>query len=302
MPSGVYVRTQEARDNIRKARLGKIASKESCEKRSKSLTESWKDRKAIRCEIVCGICSRKFLVTEIKRDKAKYCSHKCYYKSLERKGKLRIPRETRICKCGCEETFVCKENSDQRFIHGHAVRVQSRETKDKRSRSRLKRKEELGYINSPSARKKSSDSALERWQNPVYKDSQIKAIFKYRKVAPNIPEKFLFSIVDKLFPNQYLLNTKGEHARPAGKLPDIVNIKEKKCIEHYGDYYHANVEYCNEACLRFVEGIPVEVIRNNDKERINLIEKEGWKVLVVWNHELKDIDNVINKIIEFQAL
>lgn len=30
-----------------------------------------------------------------------------------------IPRETRICGCGCDGTFECKVNSKQKYIHGH---------------------------------------------------------------------------------------------------------------------------------------------------------------------------------------
>lgn len=34
----------------------------------------------------------------------------------------KISSETRICKCGCEETFECKTNSKQKFIHGHSCK------------------------------------------------------------------------------------------------------------------------------------------------------------------------------------
>lgn len=33
-----------------------------------------------------------------------------------------VSREIRICKCGCKETFICKENSKQGYINGHYVR------------------------------------------------------------------------------------------------------------------------------------------------------------------------------------
>ena len=43
--------------------------------------------------------------------------------SNTKKGRLRIPRETRTCLCGCKETFICKENSKQRFIKDHYIRT-----------------------------------------------------------------------------------------------------------------------------------------------------------------------------------
>lgn len=31
----------------------------------------------------------------------------------------KIPREDRLCQCGCNITFICKVNSKRKFIHGH---------------------------------------------------------------------------------------------------------------------------------------------------------------------------------------
>jgi len=56
-------------------------------------------------------------------DKIKFCSTKCMHA-----GRI-IPVETRICACGCGETFVCKVISDQRYINHHASRA--KEIKEK---------------------------------------------------------------------------------------------------------------------------------------------------------------------------
>jgi hypothetical protein len=44
-----------------------------------------------------------------------------------------IPREDRLCQCGCGNSFKCKINSKQRFISGHNRRGEhwSQEVKDK---------------------------------------------------------------------------------------------------------------------------------------------------------------------------
>ncbi|MFA5037902.1 MAG: DUF559 domain-containing protein [Candidatus Izemoplasmatales bacterium] len=45
-----------------------------------------------------------------------------------------IERESRVCKCGCNETFICRINSKQKFLFGHINngRHSSQETKNKR--------------------------------------------------------------------------------------------------------------------------------------------------------------------------
>lgn len=49
---------------------------------------------------------------------------------------FRIPRETRICECGCEETFECKINSKKRFVRGHNSQGQI-PTKEVREKLRI---------------------------------------------------------------------------------------------------------------------------------------------------------------------
>jgi len=204
-------------------------------------------------------------------------------------GKLRIPRETRTCECGCGNLFICKITSKQKFIRYHNRRgiCASQETLKKQLDSLFSRKKEI------------SKTQKKLWEDPIYRDSQIKAIMSGSNKKPNECEKLLFKIVDSLFPGSWLLNTKGEHIRPAGKCPDIVNIKEKKCIEHRGDYWHANPEFCKRTGTKFVSGISVEDIRQRDKKRIDLIEKKGWKILIIWEHELKDMEKLKDKILEF---
>jgi len=48
-------------------------------------------------------------------------------------GRKTLPRETRICACGCTETFVCKINSPQRYIFGHQNRGKLRIPRETRT-------------------------------------------------------------------------------------------------------------------------------------------------------------------------
>lgn len=45
-------------------------------------------------------------------------------KGSSNKGTLYVPRENRLCKCGCGLTFVCKVNSGKQFLtYGHVVKT-----------------------------------------------------------------------------------------------------------------------------------------------------------------------------------
>jgi G:T-mismatch repair DNA endonuclease (very short patch repair protein) len=61
---------------------------------------------------------------------------------------------------------------------------------------------------------------------------------------------------------------------------------QKKIIELFGDYWHGK-----ERTGKNKKGV--------EKERINCFAKYGYQTLIIWEHELKDINIVINKIVEF---
>lgn len=61
-----------------------------------------------------------------------------------------------------------------------------------------------------------------------------------------------------------------------GKNPDFVNCNGKKLIiELFGDYWHKD---------------------DNPEDRAKVFEPFGYKTLVIWEHELKDIENLKNKL------
>ena len=268
MPSGIYIRTKECNIINSESKKGRKHTQETKDKISISVLES--------------------------------CN-----------GRI-IPLEVRYCECPCNQSFTCKVNSKQRFISGHNLRCQSVEMLDKAKKARegykhtQKTKDKIGEgntgkVRSSEIREQTSKFHTELWKDPKYRDFQIKAIMAGSNKKPNNQEMYLFSIVDTLFPGKYLLNVKGEHARPAGKLPDIVNIKDKKVIELYGDYWHADPKHWKLKGITWINGLSLKEIHKKDKNRINLIEKAGWKVLVVWNHEFKDLDELEEKIIKFQG-
>lgn len=114
-----------------------------------------------------------------------------------------------------------------------------------------------------------------KWQDPEY---VAKALKSWRR-TPNKSEMELNAIMQNLFPNEYKMNTRGEVMVLGGKVPDFVNVNgQKKIIELYGDYWHRN---------------------DNPQDRIDMFKKLGWDTIVIWGHELKDAQNLKNKLLEF---
>jgi len=119
------------------------------------------------------------------------------------------------------------------------------------------------------------------WQDPEFAEMMMKKLVKGRNQKPNIPEKLIYNLLQQILPNEYHLNVKGDIII-AGKIPDFININgQKKLIEFNGDYWHNEEE---------------------TQERITLFKKYGWDCLVIWEHELEDINNVVNKILQFHDL
>jgi len=130
------------------------------------------------------------------------------------------------------------------------------------------------------------------WADPEWKKKQLKAIFKGLRLLPNKPEKFLDKLFQQLFLNQikYTGDGKDEDSIVAGRCPDFIFTDgQKKIIEHFGDFHHGEGR----------TGIPNE---QHEQERINLFARYGYQTLVIWEHELEDIDILQKKIFEFVTI
>jgi very-short-patch-repair endonuclease len=131
-------------------------------------------------------------------------------------------------------------------------------------------------------RKLMSLIASRNWKNKELREKMIKASFKGRLLKPNVPEKKLFKLLNKLFDSEYKFVGDGKLFIDCLN-PDFVNCNgQKKIIELYGDYWHK---------------LPERI--KTDKRRIRTYKKYGYSTLIVWEHELKDIDKLKGKLIEF---
>lgn len=123
----------------------------------------------------------------------------------------------------------------------------------------------------PGARERMRSETLRRWKDPEFVRKQIQS----RNVRQNKAEKLLESLIDR-FPG-FCFTGDGKFIL-AGKCPDFTHFRKKLIIELFGDYWHK----------------PEEV-----EPRIKLFEQNGYKTLVVWEHELGDPNSVLLRITGF---
>jgi G:T-mismatch repair DNA endonuclease (very short patch repair protein) len=96
-----------------------------------------------------------------------------------------------------------------------------------------------------------------------------------------LPEIHLEKILNKLYNKQYRFVGNGKYWI-TNFNPDFVDIKNKRIIEMFGDYWHNREE-----------------IIKRDKIRIKTYQKYGYSTLIIWEHELKNQNNLILKLRRF---
>ena len=124
-----------------------------------------------------------------------------------------------------------------------------------------------------------------KWKNKDFRDKIVKAQRKGRQLTPNKPEKLLNKLLNSLLSKEYKFVGDGKVIL-GGFCPDFINCNgQKKIIEMYGDYWHNKPDY-----------------KKRDKRRLIAYKKYGYKTLIVWEHELKDLEKVSNKILKFNIM
>jgi len=212
------------------------------------------------------------------------------------------------CRCGCGEMTAL----GKKFVHGHNSRVahpmkgkkQTVEAikKMKKGKVYLKGKNHpmFGQTHTEEVRKRLSVSHAgiplsEKHRASIGKASKrvwariseekknewAANIRKGLQCFPNKPESAILSILDSMYPGQWKFVGDGQLII-SGKNPDFININgQKKIIELFGDYWHRG---------------------QNPQDRIDTFRPFGFDTLVIWEHELKNMDAVIKKIHEFSEV
>ena len=145
--------------------------------------------------------------------------------------------------------------------------------KDPKFRNKIIKAQKLGN-SSPEVIKKKSQQSKDRWKNLEF----VKKMQLGLSLHPNKPETLLLNLLNELYPNEWKFT--GDFSFMInGKNPDFVNCNgQKKCIELFGDYYHKG---------------------QNPQDRKDIFKEFGYGTLVIWEHELKNMNRVKFRIHKF---
>lgn len=110
------------------------------------------------------------------------------------------------------------------------------------------------------------------WENPEYQEK----VFKGIKHRPSGGEKKLMKIIKD---NNLLFEYCGDGKTFINRrCPDFIIYGERKLLEFFGDYWHSPEE---------------------EEERKRFFRKYNFETLVIWEHELRNEDDVLKKINAF---
>lgn len=182
--------------------------------------------------------------------------------------------------------------------------------------TKKKRREELGYVNSPETRKKLSDIMKEKIESGEFNPISISPYIKGHKIGmlgkkqseyqkKTVGEKlketrktqifpskdtsielkiqsFLTQLHIEFFTHKYISEINNAYQCDIF-IPKQIGINQKTIIECDGDYWHGNInQYSIEKLSKRIK----EQIQL-DKERTAQLKEAGYKVIRLWEHEIK---------------
>lgn len=191
-------------------------------------------------------------------------------------------REARVKQA--KERWANPENHIRQSLHMKEIYTspEGRRKQGKRMKGKVGWSKDLTKETDERVRKNAisiSESIQEWWDNATLEEREERARLSAagQHKYPNSSEQQLIDLFTKLdVPYEYW----GDRVYPGlgGKMPDFVHAGLPKIIELFGDYWH--------------EGEDPQI-------RIDYFRKYDYDCLVVWDHELKDEDSLIRKVLEF---
>lgn len=214
----------------------------------------------------------------------------------EKKSSYRIAREMNVCKSTILERLkkfhIPIRSHSEAIKLSHLFYPKEAYRKMSETKKRLYKEGELiPPVKDPKTAKKISKIMKSLWQNPEYRRYQLKAVMNnlylhFKVVSPNKQEQKLIKLIQE---NKLPYNFVGNGKVRIGKLyPDFINTNnQRKVIELFGDYWHTKKVRCYE---------------ETEKGRIEYFKKHGFKCLVIWENELKRLNNVLQRIRKFDGM
>jgi len=122
---------------------------------------------------------------------------------------------------------------------------------------------------------------LKRWQDPVYREKNVRATAKAQHRRPNHPETIVLELIQRY--NLPFVYTGSGDLVIDGFNPDFKNNNGgNKLIEVFGDFWHNKPK-----------------VIERDNRRLIAYKKHDYQTLVIWEHELENLDKVIMNIKTF---
>lgn len=143
-------------------------------------------------------------------------------------------------------------------------------------------------VNNPMKNPDIKPKAIQNHSNAlkeIYKDINERVkfnrrMFGHQRKRPTKPERIFMNLIIE---NNLLFEYGGDGSICIGGFfPDFINQKDKLIIEIDGDYWHS-----------------LPGIVEKDKRKFKEYERQGYKVLVIKDYELKNLDQTIKKVNKF---
>ena len=275
MPTGIYIRTEEHKQKIGEGQKGRILSIEHKKKLSEFRKNYYKDHICCFKDLTEMRFGRLLVIEKVGKTKSGNILWKC---QCDDKNEVIVQSSNLISgktkSCGCLHKEIIskkmKGNSWNKGIH------RSEEFK-KKIRGSL-----IGRPCSEKTRQKMRGSMLKQWASVTKekREEWIKKVIRGSFIRPTKPEKIINGLLNELYPNEWKYVGDGSFIID-GKNPDFMNVNGKKeLIELFGNHWHKPED---------------EIIRKFH------FGNYGFKTLIVWENELKDLDLLKKKILEWEG-
>lgn len=131
---------------------------------------------------------------------------------------------------------------------------------------------------SEKTKRKMSETKKKQYQDLGFKNRMVQSSRLGLHIRPNKVEMRLSEFLNNQYPGEWKYVGDGSFVI-AGKNPDFININGRKLIiELFGDYWHKG---------------------EDPSDRAAIFEPYGFRTLVIWEHELKDMGVMGDKVVEF---
>ncbi len=255
-------------------------------------------------EVQCKWCGKKFKIkpSRIKNGRGKFCSLECQSKwqAENFKGESNPFHGKHHRKETIEMILATrrKNNSYERIIK--RMRINNPMKNPGIVKGVIKKCRENGVyaqyslrmkknnpMKIPEVAKRVSATLKKLWQDPEY----IKMMTKALQKRPTKPELILDKVIRKITPDFKYNGGFNQNVVIGGRIPDWVNCNGKKqVIEMFGVAFHSPLIRKN---------IPY---RKTKPGTIQHYKNCGFNCLVVWDYELKDLTEVVEKIKNFVSI